>query len=69
MKKRDLLKELRGLSAEELLVKATEMAEESMKLRFRNAAGQFDNTHRFNELRRGIARAKTLITEKAAKAS
>ena len=72
MKSRDFLNEIKGLSAEELKVKAATIAEELMKLRFKNASGQFEGSHQFSELKRNLARVKTLMTaqiKSAAKAA
>jgi large subunit ribosomal protein L29 len=64
MKKTDELKELRDLPVADLNKRARSMGEELMKLRFRNATGQYGDAHRFTQLRRGIARIGTIIKEK-----
>lgn len=69
MKKSDQLKELRDLSVADLTEKAREMGEELMKLRFKNATGQYGDAHRFTLLRRGIARISTIISEKSKQAA
>ena len=63
MKSKDFIKEISGLSVAELKAKAEKLAEELMKLRFRNAAGQYEQTHRFQEIRRNLARVQTTITK------
>ncbi len=70
MKTKDFLKEISGLTIADLKAKAATLAEEAMKLRFRNAAGQYEQTHRFQEIRRNLARIQTAITSlKSAKAA
>ena len=64
MNKKDLLAELRGLSVDEIKQKRTELSEELMKLRFRDAAGQLDQSHRLKEVRQDIARVSTVLSEK-----
>lgn len=60
MKSKELLKDLRELSKEDLKKRALNAAEELMKLRFRNSTGQLQQSHRLSELRHEIARVKTL---------
>jgi large subunit ribosomal protein L29 len=59
-------KELRDLSADELVNKEKEFREEEFKLRFRHATGQLEKTDRLRKLRKDIARVKTIIREKEA---
>lgn len=61
MKQREMVKELKTLSKEELTTRAVGMAEELMKLRFRKASGQLPQSHRVGEVRRNLARVKTQI--------
>lgn len=56
--------ELRGLSDQELRAKESETAQELFRLRFRHASGQLDNTARLRQLRRELARIKTLLKER-----
>ncbi len=58
-------KELRLLSEGELMVKERELSEELFNLRFQQATGQLDNVMRIPQVKRDIARVKTLLTEKA----
>ncbi len=60
------VRELRELSVNELLAKEKEFRAEEFKLRFRHATGQLDKTSRLKELRRNVARVKTIIREKEA---
>ncbi|MCA1962155.1 MAG: 50S ribosomal protein L29 [Desulfomonile sp.] len=57
-------RELRQMSVDELRVKEREFRDEEFKLRFKHATGQLDKTSRLQQLRRTIARVKTIIREK-----
>ena len=57
-------KELRQLSEGELLIKEKELGEELFNLRFQHATGQLDNVMRIPQVRRDIARVKTILKEK-----
>lgn len=59
-------RELRDLSVEELANKEKEFRLEEFNLRFKHATGQLDKTARLGQLRRDIARVKTIIREKEA---
>jgi len=59
------VKEIRELSDEELQDKLKELKEELFNLRFQLATGQLENTMRIKEVRRGIARVKTILRERA----
>ena len=59
-------RELRELSADELLAKEKEFRETEFDLRFRHATGQLEKTSRLLQIRRDIARVKTIIREKEA---
>lgn len=61
------VKEIREKSNEELLKTIDEFKEELFDLRFKKATGQIDNPMRIRELRKSIARIKTVLTERAAK--
>ncbi len=56
--------EIRDLTTEELLQKVGELKQELFNLRFQLATGQVDNPMRLREVRRGIARAKTILRER-----
>ncbi len=60
MKARDI----KELSVEELEQKLIETKEELFNLRFQNATGQLDNYKRLGELRKDVARLKTILREK-----
>jgi large subunit ribosomal protein L29 len=57
-------KELRELSVDELMAKEKEFREEEFHTRCRHATGQLEKTHRLGQLRRSIARIKTIISQK-----
>ncbi len=57
-------KDLRELTVEELNKKIDESKDELFKLRFQLATGQLDNPLKIREVRRKIARAKTILRER-----
>lgn len=56
--------EVRELSDRELNDKIAELKEELFNLRFQLATGQLENTMRIKDVRRSIARAKTIARER-----
>ena len=58
-------KDLRLLSEGELLVKEKEFTEELFNLRFQHATGQLENVMRIPQVKRDMARLKTILKEKA----
>jgi len=58
-------KELRQLSGGELLEKEKELGEELFNLRFQHATGQLENVTRIPQVKRDMARVKTILKEKA----
>lgn len=62
------LEELRGKSQDELRQSLVDLRKEQFNLRFQKASGQLENTARVREVRRAIARVKTLLTQAAASA-
>ncbi len=56
-------KELRDLSQDELEIRLGEAKEELFNLRFQNATGQLDNYKRLGQLRKEVARMKTILRE------
>ena len=58
-------KDFRVLSEGELFVKEGELNEELFNLRFQHATGQLENVMRIPQLKRDIARVKTILKEKA----
>ena len=57
-------KELRDLKSEELIVKLNDFKSELFSLRFQLATGQLENTARIRQVRKTIARIKTVIRER-----
>ena len=55
--------DLRELGREEVERKLEETKEELFNLRFQNATGQLDNYKRIKDLKRDVARIKTLLRE------
>ena len=56
--------ELRGLSGDEIKAKETELARELFNVRFRHSSGRMENTARLRQLRRDLARVKTILRQK-----
>ncbi len=59
------IKEVHELNEQELDDKVKELKEELFNLRFQQATGQLDNVMRIKEVRRDIARVKTVLRERA----
>ena len=57
--------DLRTKSVEELNAELVNLLGEQFKLRMQTATGQLQQTHQAKQVRRDIARVKTVITEKA----
>ncbi len=57
-------KEIRELSNEEILSKIEEYKEELFNLRFSQATGSLEKPSRINELRKLVARMKTILRER-----
>lgn len=60
-----LVKEIREKNDQELLQEVDTLKEELFSLRFQKATGQLQNPNRIREIRKTIARIKTVITERA----
>ncbi len=56
--------ELREMTTAEIEQKVKSLKEELFNLRFQHATGQLDNPARIREVRKGIARAKTVLRER-----
>jgi len=56
--------ELRELATSEIELKVKSLKEELFNLRFQLATGQLENTARIREVRKAIARMKTVIRER-----
>ena len=57
-------KEIRELTTEEIEKKIVESKEELLKLRFKQATGNLENPARIHELRKLVARLKTVLRER-----
>jgi large subunit ribosomal protein L29 len=57
--------EVRSKSSDELKEELLKLRKEAFNLRFQQASGQLENTARVRQVRREIARIKTVIGEKA----
>jgi large subunit ribosomal protein L29 len=58
--------EVRAKSADQLREQLLQLKKEQFNLRFQKATGQLENTSRVREVRRDIARLKTILAEQAA---
>ena len=58
------ISEIRALETKELLAKVEEFKKELFELRFKQATGQLENTARVREVRKSIAKIKTVIRER-----
>jgi len=56
--------EVRGLTADQLDDQLVKLKKEQFNLRFQRASGQLENTSRVREVRRDIARIKTVQAQK-----
>ncbi len=54
--------ELRGKTPDQLNEQLLDLKKEQFNLRFQQASGQLENTARVREVRRDIARIKTVLT-------
>ena len=58
--------EIRGMTADQLQEQLLNLKKEQFNLRFQVATGQLEKSHRVNEVRRDIARIKTVLRSKPA---
>jgi large subunit ribosomal protein L29 len=58
------VEELKGKSHDQLSTDLVEAKTELFNLRLQNATSQLDNTARIKEVRRNIARIRTIMTQK-----
>jgi len=59
------VKDLRGMKDAELNERMNDLGAEHMKLRFQRATMQLNNTARVGQVRREIARIKTILAERS----
>ena len=57
---------VRGLTADQLKEQLLNLKKEQFNLRFQAATSQLEKTHRVNEVRKDIARIKTVLRSKTA---
>lgn len=57
------IRELRELSVEDLKQKELDLKDQLFKLRFQKSLGQLDNPMKIRNIRRDIARIRTLLKE------
>lgn len=60
--------DLRGKSQDELNTQLLQLKREQFNLRFQKASGQLENTARVREVRRDIARIKTILGQQTVSA-
>ena len=63
MKSKDYVQELNGLTTEQLLDREKELKEQLFNLRFQLATGQLENTASLKQVRKDIARVKTVLRQ------
>ncbi len=61
--------ELREKTLDQLREQLEELKKESFNLRFQQASGALENTARMRQVRRDVARVKTVLNQKAAAAA
>jgi len=66
MKSKQRASDLNAMSTDQLSDELLNLKKEQFNLRFQRATGQLENTGRVREVRRDIARVKTLQRQKAA---
>ena len=68
MKSTNRLSDLKAMTPDQLQDELLNLKKEQFNLRFQRATGQLENTGRVREVRRDIARVKTLSRQKVAEA-
>ena len=63
------VEDLRQNSEDQLKQQVLDLKKEAFNLRFQQASGQLENTARVREVRRDIARIKTVMNERRSAAS
>jgi large subunit ribosomal protein L29 len=61
--------DVRGLTADQLADRLLDLKREQFNLRFQAATGQMEKSHRVSEVRKDIARIKTVLRQTAASAA
>ena len=60
--------DVRSMTADQLTDNLVQLKREQFNLRFQQATGQLEKAHRFDEVRKDIARIKTVMRAKSAQA-
>ena len=60
--------EVRGMTPDQLTEQLVSLKKEQFNLRFQKATGQIEKTHRVDQVRKDIARIKTVLRGKQAQA-
>jgi large subunit ribosomal protein L29 len=60
--------DVRGMSPDQLSEQLINLKKEQFNLRFQQATGQLEKTHRVDQVRKDIARIKTVLRTKQAQA-
>jgi len=58
------IEEIRGMTADQLQDQLLSLKKEQFNLRFQAATGQLEKTHRVREVKKDIARIKTVLRSK-----
>ncbi len=58
------IKDLRELSIDELATRRRDLKEENLHLRVQQESGQLENSARLREIRRGVAKIETILSER-----
>ena len=61
--------DVKAMTVDELQDKLVDLKKEQFNLRFQKATGQMENTARVRQVRRDIARVKTIMQQKSASAA
>ena len=67
MKSKQRLSDLKALTGDQLNDELMKLKKEQFNLRFQKATGQLENTGRVTEVRKDVARIKTLARQQSAK--
>ncbi len=62
------MEDIRGLTPDQLAEQLVNLKKEQFNLRFQKATGQVEKTHRVDQVRKDIARIRTVLSGKQAQA-
>ena len=62
------IEDVRGMTPDQLSEQLVSLKKEQFNLRFQKATGQIEKTHRVDQVRKDIARIKTVLRGKQAQA-